>query len=414
VLVWRIGAGLGGWIAGTIALALLLGSRMHVEYAATAMLELPGTALTLVALGLALHNERRPRALVAWLGGLAIAALFLEKYNYGLLLLAAVVANELLRRPFAPFRAERLAMWLVPALAAVAWLAVPGQLAGFFDFAINRDSGLTLGQALRFYPRAIVAYDAAWWPAGLLTLAAAIGALAMWRRTDVRLLILFAAIGLVAMTIHRYKLDRSIATVVPAWWLLAGGACAAWERRSRVWPRAARRAAIAAIAIIVLAPLPMLYARDVPALGRLATTHERHPWSRFPWPGRELQPVEDWIATTVDPSLPIYVAGEFNELAPPVVWWTIARRHPGALVIDRCWVPGTPWQAPLDLVTIELSSGSRYRNADYEAYNAPAIEWIRPLEATGAVPRVSRAFPEAGVTVKVYRFSSLPVPPGGR
>lgn len=407
-VLWRIGAALGGWIAGTVALALLLGSHLHIEYAATAMLELPGTALTLIALGLAVANERRPRAWRAWLGGAALAALFLEKYNYGLLLLAAVVANELFRRPFRPLARERIGLWLLPVVVGAAWLAVPGEMAGFLDFAANRDSGLGLWRGLLFYPRAIAEYDAAWWPAGALAIVGAVAAAARWRRPGVRLVLLFAAIGLLAMTVHRYKLERSIATIVPALWLLAGVACAHAIRRASAWSPAPRIGLTVAIAAVLLAPLPALYARDIPAIGRLATTHERHRWARFPWPGRELQPVEDLIARSVDPALPIYVAGEFNELAPPVVWWSIARRHPRAIVIDRCWVPETPWQAPLDLVTIEVMRGSRYFNADYEAYNAEAMAWIRPFEATGAAPFVSRTFPEAGVKVNVYRLDAVP------
>jgi ABC-type thiamin/hydroxymethylpyrimidine transport system permease subunit len=407
LLMWLIGRPLGGIAAGAVAVLFLLGSRMHLEYTATAMLEVPGTALTLLAIWLYLRHRRRPRAGSAWLAGLALAALFLQKYNFGLLLFAAVLANEVLRRPLRPLAADRLGVWLPIVALGGAWLAVPGRLAGFLDFAGNRDSGMSVLASVLFYPREIASYYTAWPPSGLLTIGGAIAALSLRRREDVRFLLWFAGLGLLAMTFHRYKLDRSIATVVPALWLLSAASCADLLRRARGWGAKARWSVAAALVITLLAPLPRLYARDLPGIAAIMDQHRPHPWSRFPWPGRELRAVQDLMTDSVDPRLPIYVAGEFNELSPPVVWWMYAMRHPGAIVMTRCWMPSTPWQAPLNLVTIELFPGSRYFGDDYKARNAQALDWIHPIEESGTRPLVSRVFPESGIRVRVYLVDSL-------
>lgn len=409
LLLWLIGSRLGGIAAGTFALLFLLGSRMHLEYAATAMMEVPGTAVTLLAIWLYLRHvrERRPRS--AWLAGLGFAALFVYKYNFGLLLFAAVVSNEAFRRPLRPMAADTLGIWLPVVIFGAAWLAVPGRLAGFLEFAGNRDSGLHGFDSISFYPRTLAGYYAAWLPSGLLAIGGSLAALSLRRREDLRLLLLFAGLGLVAMTIHRYKLDRSIATVVPALWLLASAWSADLARRVAARRPRLRWALLAIVAITLLAPLPRLYARDLPEIAAVIEHHRPHRWSRFPWPGRDLREVQEMIVDSVDPRLPIYVAGEFNELSPPVVWWMFALRHPEAMVMNRCWIPSTQWQAPLNLVTIEVLPGSPYFGADYREYNAPALDWIRPLEESGARPLVSRMFAEPGVRVRVYRLDAVPV-----
>ena len=108
----------GPWI-GPLAAALLLASPQYRVFGTLGMLEMPGAFL--LALTIALHvrcagpDARRP-----WLAaaGASTAALFLLKYNYGMLWLAALIVNEWFR-----LARDRRAFWRG---RAAAWLAAGG------------------------------------------------------------------------------------------------------------------------------------------------------------------------------------------------------------------------------------------------------------------------------------------------
>lgn len=127
LLVYAGGAALhparGPWI-GAIAAGLLLASPYYRVFGTVGMLEMPGA--TLLALTAACHvRGSAPDAKRGWLiaAGVSTAALFLLKYNYGLLWLAALAANEWFRLPGAE-RAPRRAR-------ALAWLRGGGLLRPF-------------------------------------------------------------------------------------------------------------------------------------------------------------------------------------------------------------------------------------------------------------------------------------------
>src|SRR5262249_2053075 len=110
----------GPWI-GLLAAALLLASPQYRVFGTLGMLEIPGAFL--LALTAALHVRcAGPDASRPWLpaAGATTAALFLLKYNYGLLWLAALVANEWFR-----LARERRAYWRGRALG---WLRAGGLL----------------------------------------------------------------------------------------------------------------------------------------------------------------------------------------------------------------------------------------------------------------------------------------------
>jgi len=154
-----------------------------------------------------------------------------------------------------------------------------------------------------------------------------------------------------------------------------------------------------------VAPLPGLYARDLPDIGRSITTHRPHPWSRFPWPGRELLDVQDVVLRSVDPEDPIYVAGEFNELAPTTLSLALRLRFPRTAVYPHCSTQPGPWPLPLNLVTLEVLPTSRYFNDDFRRYNAAALDWIHQVERMNLTPVVDQTVAAAGVRVRVYRVT---------
>jgi hypothetical protein len=100
-LVARRAAPRGGTLAGLIAALFLAASPAHRAYATDIMLESLGAALSLLALYCYLLAVQG-RADESWKGrclGIALLALFLEKYNYWLLVVLALVAAECLSRP---------------------------------------------------------------------------------------------------------------------------------------------------------------------------------------------------------------------------------------------------------------------------------------------------------------------------
>lgn len=88
----------GGNVAGAVAAGLFLVSPAHQAFATDVMLESLGACLTLLALYLYVRQTQEPSRWCARCFALAVTALFFHKYNYWLLVLFAVIANEIITR----------------------------------------------------------------------------------------------------------------------------------------------------------------------------------------------------------------------------------------------------------------------------------------------------------------------------
>jgi hypothetical protein len=105
----------GGNLAGLVAVVFIVASPAHRIYATDIMLESLGAGLSLLAVYLYLVAVQHP-SVWAFRGlGLALTALFLHKYNYWLLVVAALLAAEVSSQPLAWWH------WLRQPLAAVDW-----------------------------------------------------------------------------------------------------------------------------------------------------------------------------------------------------------------------------------------------------------------------------------------------------
>ena len=93
-----------GNLAGLVAVAFIVGSPAHRVYATDIMLESLGAGLSLLALYLYLVASQGPSVWAQRGLGLALTALFLHKYNYWLLIAAALAGAELCARPRAVCR----------------------------------------------------------------------------------------------------------------------------------------------------------------------------------------------------------------------------------------------------------------------------------------------------------------------
>jgi hypothetical protein len=89
----------GGDLAGIVAVLFIAASPGHRTFAVDVMLESLGAGLSMICVYLyvALVQERRPS--LGWCLGVALSALFLEKYNYFILVVAGLVGAELVRQP---------------------------------------------------------------------------------------------------------------------------------------------------------------------------------------------------------------------------------------------------------------------------------------------------------------------------
>jgi hypothetical protein len=105
----------GNW-AGLIAAGFIAASPAHRVFATDLMLESLGAFLSLLALYLYVVTVQQPRA--AWAGhclGLSLTALFLDKYNYWLLVALSLAAADLASAP------REWCAWLSGLLAGVDW-----------------------------------------------------------------------------------------------------------------------------------------------------------------------------------------------------------------------------------------------------------------------------------------------------
>jgi hypothetical protein len=109
----------GGELAGAVTVLFIAASPAHRAFALDVMLESLGSGLSLACLYFYVALVQDRRGAIGWLLGGALALLFLEKYNYFVLVAVGLVAAELLRQ--AP-------LWL--RLARTALPTIPGWLVG--------------------------------------------------------------------------------------------------------------------------------------------------------------------------------------------------------------------------------------------------------------------------------------------
>jgi hypothetical protein len=135
-----------GFAVGALTAALIATSPMAQVFAALVMLEIPGTLLLLLAVGFYLRSLTTGRARDFTLACVAATVLFFCKYNYGLIWILPMAAQELLRAHGGPaLRASAImkslssvlkrpwsAVWAVGVLSAAI-----RELAGPWQFTIS-------------------------------------------------------------------------------------------------------------------------------------------------------------------------------------------------------------------------------------------------------------------------------------
>lgn len=223
----------GRW-AGLIAAGLTATSVEHVRLSTAPMTENLALTVTLLTLALGARSLERPSRGLALAVGVSALAGALVRYNLGPMLLAPLLLAWLVDRALARggWLDPRPWLWALPTaltFGAWGWLE-PGLPDAIFRFLHNVDSGLPTWSAenLSWAPRTFAHryLDA---PA----LAVAVGALAALglleglrpgarqTRSGDRVVGLYVLLSLAVITLHPYKLTRTLHGVVPPLFLLA-------------------------------------------------------------------------------------------------------------------------------------------------------------------------------------------------
>ena len=330
-----------GAVAGVIAVILTLTARPLLTNSALAMLEMPGLLLCLLLLWIYVLSLRRHSAAPLMLTGILLAAVFLTKYTFGLVALAAVGGNELIELRSASMRREGLRRWISlfgPFLIIMAiWFVRPGQLSTFFDYTQPLSDGqawLSWANVL-YYPRSLALHSTPSYLFAIVNLAGLIWGVINWRDAGVRVLVLFFAAGMAAvMFVNHPPNPRFITPFAPAIQLLTGLMIV------RLWPAGARSEVRAAaeqgtgekhsfawrvlglgiIGAIALASVPSVAARYTHYSSLLEARMETSP---------VLEEVAEWIATNIPAGDPIYLINFWDQFGPLQLQWTLATRTDG-------------------------------------------------------------------------------------
>lgn len=310
---------------------------------------------------------------------------------------------------------------LVLALPIAAWMLWPEHTKELLGFVENRSSHLPFAEALLFYPRTFVERFHASPGLGLAVLATAlVVALRLPRLAPARRLVTLAMlVGLAALVLHPYKMERFLSPVAPLVWLAAASAFA--EAAAQVALRLPRGLGRAVPTVVALAALA-LAARagvDRPRLDADLALHGVTPAAA---------PVVEAVAAAArqSPGGSLLV-GAWNMLSPGLVEWEMRRQSAGAAepslpeLPERLAGTGDPARL-LDraaartarLIVLDLPENAPAWNP---AWPPEAGRWDPLRTALAADPRfisiTNQPFPATGYRLTVYATplaqpSSLP------
>ena len=396
-----------------VALFLMLGSLPGL--AAECMMEMPAVMMSFFALLLFIRAEqKRTRAGYAQFG-CALAAAFLMKYNFGLVLIAAFVVVAVSEISFN--RAE--SYWhsaivvLVPlVLVFVFWLIVPKfRLYQYLETLVNRPHGpQELGWAyFGFYPKVIYA-DFGWW---VVLLAGAI-IQALWYLKDrvMRLLFCVGVLSFGIIIFHQTKDTRYIYTVYLGLIPLASFAVVSWTSALlKGFPRL--RAGLLMFVMVAM------FLRPVAVLAKPRMPTEREVISRA---------VAAYVVDQLKNGQAVFIIGEFNSVSAHLISWELHKRgdrmavhqsmdHKPALEGVTAFTPGSGGPAALPklaalleklsvdtVLTIGLEKTSPFYDGDYRTWNEWKQKYVDLLSGVpGYTKMAAQEFASVGLAVTVYR-----------
>lgn len=309
---------------------------------------------------------------------------------------------------------------LVLALPIGVWMLWPEHTKELLGFVENRSSHLPFAEALLFYPRTFVERFHASPGLGVAALTTAlVVSLRLPRLAPARRLVALAMlVGLAALVLHPYKMERFLSPVAPLVWLAAASAFAeaAWQVALRL-PGRLGQALPAAVAVAALA-LSVRAGVDLPRLEGDLALHGAPP---------AVAPVVDAVASAAaeapDGAL---LVGAWNMLSPGLVEWEMRRRSPGpaeppALELPERIAGGRSEPARIldraaagvgRVIVLDLAEGAPAWNPAWPPEGGRWEALRRALAADSRfAPLVERTFAGSGYRLTVYATPAAP-PPG--
>lgn len=221
-----------------IALILFISCPSLISFAGKSMLEIPGLFALILAFVVhfkLIQARSSPPAYV--LLGLAVAATYFVKSNYGVLLFLALLISWLIDAKFRPrllFRRTHIYTVLPLIIIFLIWFAYPAKLAETWRTMLNRPFGGVepfSAAGLLFYPSAFFRVLGSVWIGGLLLVSAVVG-LRFSQNKNIRFLIVLVLTQIAIGQIHHTKVDRHLFPILPALFLLSGYVLADWWDRA--------------------------------------------------------------------------------------------------------------------------------------------------------------------------------------
>ncbi len=328
-----------GWLAGLTAVALTLTIQPLLVTSAMVMMEAPGLLATFAMLWIYVRAIKLPTRTRLLSVSLLLILVFLTKFTYGLIVVAAIFLMEcslVVSQAFgtggqengpgllSSSRAviERRWPWLFgPFLAAmIVWFIRPDNIQGFLAYASSQppDQQWITWDNLFFYPRSFANQFVPSPPFALFSVASLIWGIWRWRDPLVRLLVIYFLVGAALMTVNLPKNPRFIATIAPALHILSGlmlGQAVATFRsgdRHERWGAAVLIALMLAAAVI---SVPTVIERFTTYPSLLEIEYETSPQSNE---------ILKWIGEQVPQGERFYVLNYWDQMSPQRIAWDLA------------------------------------------------------------------------------------------
>lgn len=439
-IVYLIGSELNGKksiLTGLIAVLFYASSPLILYYSTGAMIELPGLFFTLLISYLYFQGLKKKLNRYFFLAGFFAAILFLTKYQYGLIVLLALLIDGVMR-----FLKSGKAELKFPILIVISFALVIGiwLISSIPDLKIKsfihtlKESGShkpplyfsSLDMKI-FYLRSMASYYSASILVFLALLPGFFYSVYKLRKSYLRFLIIYPAVNLLLIIISVNKQDRYCITAMPFLFIL--GAYFLTEVGARLRKKSFRITYAVVLLIIFSGDIykfPLFY-RQVPnrihsgggritwmenqidyslfyKLLKLPTILQQpafylNPKADYSAPKHNWQDVWDYIYGVIDRKGSLCCLVYHQRFSPHMLrWYSYAYGVP----VYTSWEPGSRFFAAIIIDPLSVyytEEGKRMAESRNREWNA----FLKNLETKGLIKVISRKyFPDIGVEVKIF------------
>ncbi|MCX6791667.1 MAG: glycosyltransferase family 39 protein [Candidatus Gottesmanbacteria bacterium] len=412
---------------GTISSLLFITSPLMILYAGVAMREMPGAALTLAVLYF-YFVARKTDSVISWFTSACfLIALSFERYNYGVLVAAAILLEAGIHIWKSKRRIETVIRYVFlfapTALTMSWWVFTPTNRLYEFLAVLKNVAWVLPGDTntwghIFFYPYEILVMSGPSVLIGALVLVSIVFAIFHLRDYRIRMLWILFMLNLVIAEIHTTNMEeRFLVTSLPALFIMSAYiAVDAYTSLKKSLKNKVFVCILYGILLLVggkvaydVYYLPQFVYSVGSFVGKTAffnqkTIPDRYyeydesTWVKKTWPDvmhERPQDVVTYVISQVDLGKPVDVVGRANELAPDYFTFLFD------LSRDNGTYPRL--SNPSYTVTVEVLPNSMYYTKDFLSFNAFIVPVIRQVaEDPSLVLLSSKDFKELGVSVHIY------------